>query len=60
MGRILNFNNTPWILTTPDLLAMNLDHGIRTHNCKWDGLAKLLHLLLVVLILVTENERMKS
>ena len=38
VSRIFNFNDAPGILSTPDLLAVYLDHGVGTNNCKWDGL----------------------
>ncbi len=55
VGWILNFYDAPRVLSTPYLLAVDFNHGIGTNNGKGDGLSKLLYLLLVFLILVTEN-----
>jgi hypothetical protein len=54
--RIFDLDDSPRILPTSNLLAVNLDHRVGAHDREGDGLAKLLNLLLVVFILITKQK----
>jgi hypothetical protein len=47
-----------FIKLTPDLLAVDLDHGVGADHREGDGLAKLLDLLLVVFVFIAETNQL--
>lgn len=53
MGRIFNFNHTPGIKSSSNLLSANINHCICSNNGKWHWISQILDLLFEVLVLIT-------